>query len=78
MQERGLRRYYRAYAIAEFIAEGHTIQQVKDEFRVSKGTIEGDLTLLSQSGYGKDLEKNLKMYRKAKMQLCKNIGTKGK
>ena len=63
------KRYNRALGIAEFIAEGHGIEETKEEFGVSKDIISRDLTFLAGQGYGKELERNQKLYKKAKLQL---------
>ena len=63
------KRYNRALGIAEFIAEGHSIKETIEEFGVSKDTISNDLNFLVGEGYGKEYERNLKLYRKAKLQL---------
>lgn len=65
-------RYNRAVGIAQFILEGHTIEETKEEFRVSKTTISRDLNFLAQYGYGKEQEKNLELYKKTKIQLYRN------
>lgn len=63
------KRYNRAYGIAEFIAEGHTIQEAEEEFGVSSRTISRDLIFLADYGYGEQLKRNFKLYQKAKNQL---------
>lgn len=72
------KRYNRAFGIAEFIVEGHTIRQTIDEFGVSKGTIERDLIFLAQFGYGEEAKKNMELYKRAKRQLIINSKTNAK
>lgn len=67
------KRYNRAVGIAEFIAEGHSIRQTKEEFRISKDTIRKDLEFLATYGYGKENERNMLLYQKAKMYLSRKI-----
>ena len=66
------RRYYRAVEIANFIIEGHTLAETADEFGLSKCTIQRDLEFLIQNGYGEESNRNIKLYKKAKIQLQKN------
>ena len=72
------KRYNRAVGIAEFIAEGHTIREVKDEFKISRQTMERDLNFLAQCGYGEEAKKNINLYKRAKLQLYKNMCSKSK
>ena len=65
------KRYYRAIGVAEFIAEGHSIAETKEEFRISKDTIRKDLNFLAEYGYGKENEKNMLLYQKAKKTLSR-------
>lgn len=65
------KRYYRAVAIAEFIAEGHTIAETMKEIGVCKETIRKDLIFLADYGYGKENEKNMLLYQKAKNALSR-------
>ena len=67
-----INKYYRAVGIAEFIIEGHTLDETKEEFRISKDTITRDLNFLLSCLYGNH-EYNIKLYIKAKQQLKKNI-----
>lgn len=63
------RRYYRSIGVAEFIAEGHSIAETKEEFGISKETIRKDLKFLAEYGYGKENERNMLLYQRAKMSL---------
>lgn len=66
------KRYYRAIEIAEFIVEGHTLSETADEFGLCKCTIQRELNYLVQSGYGEEGNRNILLYKKAKIQLQKN------
>lgn len=66
-------RYYRAIAEAEYIAEGHILDEAVKEFRVGKTTIRNDLEYLAHYGYGEENERNLELYKKAKKQLYQNV-----
>ena len=72
------KRYYRSISVAEFIAEGHTIDETKEEFEISKDTIRRDLNFLADYGYGKENKRNLLLYQKAKKQLELNQGNRKK
>lgn len=63
------RRYNRALGIAEFIAEGHNIEETKEEFGVSGCTINRDLYFLAGQGYGKESQRNIELCNKARLQL---------
>lgn len=67
------KRYYRSIGVAEFIAEGHSIAETKEEFGISKDTIGKDLKFLAEYGYGEENKRNMLLYQKAKMQLSGKI-----
>ena len=69
-------RYDRAVDIAQFIAEGHTLKQTIEEFRLSGRTISRDLDFLAQYGYGEENKRNIRLYLKAKAQLQRNCHPK--
>ena len=66
------KRYYRAINVAEFIVEGHTIAETKEEFGISKATVANDLNFLANYGFGEENRRNLELYKNAKMSLLKN------
>lgn len=66
------RRYYREVGIAEFIIEGHTLDQTVEEFGIGKTTIRTDLQDLFQEGLGEEAKRNQELYKKAKIQLNNN------
>ena len=68
----GKKRYRRAISIAEFIAEGHTLKQTSEEFRISDATVKRDLEFLISQGNLEEYNRNVKLYKKAKLQLWRN------
>ena len=52
------RKYYDAYAMAQYISE------TAEEFEVSRATVNRHLNYLAGYGFGKELEKNKKLYAK--------------
>ena len=70
-------RYNRAVGVAEFIIEGNTIKKTREEFNISRETIERNLEFLVHCLLG-DRNRNIKLYIDAKKQLKKNIGCQKK
>lgn len=67
-------RYNRAVGIAQYIVEENAaIKKVKEEFNISKETIEKDLDFLKHCPLG-DEKENKQLYDEAKKQLRKNHG----
>ena len=67
------KRYNRAVGVAEFIIEENTIKETREEFGISKNTIERDLEFLKICRLG-DVKRNVQLYIDAKKQLKKNCG----
>ncbi|MBR3255044.1 MAG: sporulation transcriptional regulator SpoIIID [Clostridia bacterium] len=62
--------YNRALQIAEFIIEGgHLVEDVTEEFRISKTTYHNDMRLLYSYGYGAELKRNQMLYLKTRIAL---------
>lgn len=62
--------YNRALQIAEFIIEGgHSVEDVTEEFRISKTTYQSDMRLLYSYGYGAELKRNQMLYLKTRIAL---------
>lgn len=69
------KRYNRDLGIVEFIVEGHTMKQTAEEFKVSEATVNRALKFIITQGDREEHERNVRLYKKAKMQLrkkCKN------
>ena len=73
------KRYNRALQIAEFLIEGgRVVQDVVEEFNISKDTYRKDMMLLATMGYGKEGERNKMLYIKAKTALNNEVSSRKK
>ena len=58
------RKYYDAYAMAQYILDNHNMSETAEEFEVSRATVNRHLNYLAGYGFGKEIEKNKKLYTK--------------